>query len=256
MTATFNSSQTPLLSGRDPLQLPDADRTSIEPSITTLVPRSILTALAAILVAPTRATSSRPFLDSLIRDLAEGSWVTRAGIPAEPLIGAGPLDLPDRDPQQVDSVPHVTAARALTAVADLTAWLGVTEEQVADTAGFSRRNLSNWRAGSGTYPKTVRGLFEIHALLAALVRAIGTDRAASWLSLQSAMGSRRRELLASESGRAQLLSEAQHLLFAKARRETPRAEFEDEPLPATSRPHQSTAESLSTTPPHRSRRLE
>jgi hypothetical protein len=151
-------------------------------------------------------------------------------------------------------VPRGNAARALAAVADLHAWLGMTEEQIADTAGFSRRNYSNWRAGQGSYPKTVRGLFEIHALVNGLVRALGTGGAVSWIALPSRIGNPRRQLLATSAGRAQLLAEAQPLLFAGVEREQPAAEFDEDTLHVTNAAQRRAAEALMRAMPQRRRR--
>ena len=104
----------------------------------------------------------------------------------------------------------------------------MTEEGIADLAGFSRRNYPNWRAGQGSYGKTVRGLFEIHALVSGLVRVLGTAEALSWLTLPGSDGSPRRESLSTEEGRAQLLREASAFLFAQVEHESQVADFEED----------------------------
>lgn len=262
MTVTFGVSQTPFLTGADPfLQFPETDGTSTgSPAPTRLgreagPPRSLLASLAAVTAALAPTASSPPSFITIMRGLVERSQVTRAGIEEVlPLLGFSSLAESHAALREAKAVPHGTAVRALAAVSDLSAWLGMTEDQVTDIAGFSRRNLSNWRAGLGSYPKTVRGLFEIHALLSGLVSAIGADGAASWVLLQSATGSPRRQLLATSAGRAQLLSEAQPLLFAKVRREVTAADFEDEHVGVISVAHRDAAESLATTTPQRRRR--
>ena len=118
--------------------------------------------------------------------------------------------------------------RALQAVADLSIWLGMTEEHIADIAGFSRRNYPNWRAGKGSHAKTVRGLFEIHALISSLVRTLGTSETLSWL-MAAVPGDRpRQEMLAAENDRIQLFREASPFFFAKIERESLVADFEDD----------------------------
>jgi len=262
VTVTFGIPQTPFLTGADPFrQFPETDGTSTgSPAPTRLgreagPPRSLLASLAAVSAALTPTASSPPSFGSLMRGLVERSQVTRAGIQEVlPLLGFSSLAEAHTDLPETKAFPRGTAARALAAVADLSVWLGMTEDQVADIARFSRRNLSNWRAGLGSYPKTVRGLFEIHALLSGLVRAIGVDGAESWMALQSATGSPRRQLLATDAGRAQLLSEAQPLLFAKVGRDAPAAEFEDENLAIISGAHRDAAGSLARMRPQRRRR--
>jgi hypothetical protein len=151
------------------------------------------------------------------------------------VVGTGVIQAPDIESvleSPVDlmpprAIPRSNAARALRAAADLSTWLGMTEEHIADIAGFSRRNYPNWRAGQGSYTKTVRGLFEIHALISSLVQALGTSEAVTWLRLPDSKGSPRQNLLATEDGRAQLLSEASRLLFAEVEREQLVADFED-----------------------------
>jgi len=190
-----------------------------------------------------------------MRSLAERFQMTRANAQdVLPLLGFGSLPQQAVDPSALRVVPRGNAARALAAVADLSAWLDMTEEQIADIAGFSRRNYSNWRAGLGSYSKTVRGLFEIHALVGGLVRALGTDGAMSWLALPSATDNPRQQPLATSAGRAQLVAEAQPLLFARVERERPAAEFDDEDVDVTPAAQRHAAEALIRTPPRRRRR--
>jgi hypothetical protein len=206
--------------------------------------------------ALTPTASSQPSLAVVIGSLLESFQVTRSNIQeALPLLGFGSLPPQAAGSSAPSMVSRRNAARALAAVADVSAWLGMTEEQIADIAGFSRRNYPNWRAGLGSYPKTVRGLFEIHALIGGLVRALGTDGATSWIALSSATGNPRRQLLATSAGRAQLLAEAQPLLFARVERERPAAEFDDENLDVTPAAQRHAAEALSRMRPQRRRRL-
>jgi hypothetical protein len=180
--------------------------------------------------APTALLGTRR-IDSL-----EATWVDAA-----PLLtffgrihGAGvSAVLPNRGVFLPASEPNLTnSGRALAAARDLTSWLNITEEQLAEIAGFSRRNYVNWRDGRGSYSKTIRGLFELHALASGLRKMLGQDGFSAWLSMNSG-GIPRRELLSSSSGRSQLLAEAEPLMFAKRDRQPLIAEFEDAEPAAT-----------------------
>jgi len=254
--------RTPLLVGRDPFErFPGAEATSIgSPDAASLrphpaAPGSVMESIAALVAALTPTASSQPSVAVLISNLAERFQVTLANFTESlPLLRyrqlppAG-IGLPEQQPTATGS-----AVRALAATADLSQWLGMTEEQIADLAGFSRRNYSNWRAGQGSYLKTVRQLFEIHALVGGLTTELGADGATAWLALPSRAGKRSRELLATSDGRAQLLSEAQALLFARPERELPSAEFEDEHAGSVSESHRKAAEVIARMPPNRRRR--
>lgn len=123
----------------------------------------------------------------------------------------------------------VAAERALSAVADLQGWFGLTEEAVADLGGFTRRSISNWRAGSEPYPKTVRGLFEIHALVSGLARAVGAAEMRAWLGI-GGTDPRRWAMLMDVSGRRNLLAEASSLLFAPAPRDPYLSQLDEDAL--------------------------
>lgn len=116
-----------------------------------------------------------------------------------------------------DVAPHGNSDvdRVLSAISDLVDWLGVTEEQASDLAGFSRRNVSNWRRGVGVYPKTVRSLFEIHALVGGLINSLGQGGMLSWLSQENG-DLTRMKMLGSSEGRSLLYQLAQPLLFERA----------------------------------------
>lgn len=111
------------------------------------------------------------------------------------------------------------ARRAIRAVEDLTSWLSMTEEQVADLAGHTRRSTSNWRLGHGVYQKTVRGLFEIHALVSSLVDRLGPAKAMAWLFQFDEAGLRRIDRLSSAAGRQVVLDNAHDILFASPPRD-------------------------------------
>jgi hypothetical protein len=267
MTVTQRETQTPVLAGVDPFeQFPHAVETSATSIGTTTVSglyretdplRAVGRSLALVTAALMPTATSQPSLAATIRSLIERFQVTRAEArDVYPLLGFGPVLQSAADVLAPRAVEHANAARALSAVADLRAWLGMTEEQIADIAGFSRRNYPNWRAGQGSYQKTVRGLFEIHALVGGLVRALGSDGAVSWIALESPTGSPRRQMLATGAGRAQLLTEAQSLLFARVERELPAAEFDEEIFHSTDAAQRSAANALMNTAPQRRRRPE
>jgi transcriptional regulator with XRE-family HTH domain len=210
----------------------------------------------AILAALTPTSSSALGFKSISREATDRLSSTSASTEAiAPLLGflssiTSSTGIKDRSPGPRQS----TSLRALGAVQDLTGWLGLTEEQVADAAGYSRRSISNWRKGeTEPYPKTVRGLFEMHSLVAGLVRAIGIRGARGWLAIASESGGRRMQMLGSQDGRSQLLAEAQPLLFARAEREQPVPDFDEPPLTASPE-NVAAAEILARTPPKRRRR--
>jgi hypothetical protein len=262
VTVTRGVTQTPFLAGADPFErFPQAGQTSTgTPTDTPLgrgtrPPRGVIAALAAVTAALTPTASSQPSLAAIMRSLVERVQVTRANVhDVLPLLEFGSLPQQAVGPSTLTAAPRRNAAPALAAAADLSAWLGTTEEQVADIAGFSRRNYSNWRAGLGSYPKTVRGLFELHALVGGLVRTLGTDGAMAWIALPSTTGNPRRQLLATSAGRAQLLAEAQPLLFARVEQERPAAEFGDQNVDASPSAQRHATEALIRTPPRRRRR--
>jgi hypothetical protein len=261
MTVTPGLAQTPFLAGDDPFgRFPKAGQTSTgTPEATPFGHdedrRAVTAALDAVIAVMTPTALSQPSLAGIMRSLADRFQVTRANIQELlPLLGFGSLPQQSAELSALTAAPGENAPRALAATADLTTWLGMTEEQVADIAGFSRRNYSNWRSGQGSYPKTVRGLFEIHALVGGLVRALGVDEAMSWLALPGAGGDSRQQLLTTSTGRARLMTEAHPLLFARIDRERPTAEFETEDVDVTSAAQRSTAEALIGTPPRRRRR--
>jgi transcriptional regulator with XRE-family HTH domain len=266
VSVTFDVSQTPLIAGRDPFErFPKTDGTSVG---TTAPPtrgseprpgRKLASALSAVVAAlmPTRSPSSifpltlRGWHEHVPSTLAtsEDVGITRSlgiELPVEPSL--------DLNPPR--AIPRSNAARALRAATDLTTWLGVTEEHVADLAGFSRRNYSNWRNGQGSYSKTIRGLFEIHALVGGLVKELGTSDALAWLTLPASSGCQRQQLLATELGRAELLGEASRLLFAEVRRDQVVADFEEAREGAELASNTRRSQALAEAPPRRRRKPE
>lgn len=130
-----------------------------------------------------------------------------------------------------------TAVRALDAVRELQEWLGYTERDVARAAGFARRSLAYWRSGKGVYPKTVRRLFELHAVVRGLVERLGVSHAAVWLSQPSAADPRRTRqevLVSGQEGIHEVLSQARPILFSIVPTEQLGPEFEELELEADS----------------------
>lgn len=63
------------------------------------------------------------------------------------------------------------------------------------------------------YPATVRRLFDLHALLGSLDRAMGTGRARLWLADAGPAGVIRRERLEDDAGLRSVIAEASTMLF-------------------------------------------
>lgn len=102
---------------------------------------------------------------------------------------------------------------ALNAVDSLRRWLGFNDEQVAELVGIAPRSIPNWRnSGRDPYPSTVRRLFEVHNLLAALVRRLGLPETTVWLAEPVDGALNRLDLL--RAGRVDtVLRHASRLLF-------------------------------------------
>lgn len=116
---------------------------------------------------------------------------------------------------------------ALGAVESLRRWLGLTDEQVATLVGIAPRSIPNWRnRGHQPYPATVRRLFEVHNLVAALVRRLGMHETSLWLG-QVEGGSSRLDRLRG-GGFQTVLSEAAPLLFARPGRRQDADDWDDE----------------------------
>lgn len=271
MTVTFSAAQTPLIAGSDPFErfpkpgetsvgVPAVSRQTSEQSPVMKLTSVVAAVAAALAPTPTPTQSSpQPSLPLILRGLWERLPATLANIENCGILRG--LDIeslpgPSVDLVPMKAIPRSNAARALQAAADLSAWLGMTEEHIADIAGFSRRNYPNWRAGQGSYTKTVRGLFEIHALVNSLVQALGTSDAMTWLRLPGPTGDPRQQLLATAEGRAQLLGEASKLLFAPVEREKVVADFEDDREGASLAADAARSRVLAEAPPLRRRKSE
>lgn len=240
--------RTSLLAAAEPFALEQAD--------TTPLLHRVAPAAAFLLSACTSATASVPAppLGSALQAVAEHVPVTYASVAeATDLLPFCTIAARTRMTAVLGGGLTASAVapntsqeatrRALAAVRDLCDWLGVSEDQVARMAGFSRRSLPNWRAGGGVYPKTVRRLFELHALVHGLVDRLGRTDASTWLTQRSAArgaSMTRQELLASgPDGVRSVLDEAQPLLFAAVNRRLGAAEFEEAAIDSafTAAPH-------------------
>jgi hypothetical protein len=110
------------------------------------------------------------------------------------------------------------------AVAELMRWLRRSREEVASICGFSLRTSRYWDVGKTPRPSTVRHLFDVHALVSSLVRALGMQGARAWLDQRGTRGARRIEELRTDAGLTTVLREASRFIFAEV------------PLPEVARP--------------------
>lgn len=139
-----------------------------------------------------------------------------------PSTARGPMrhNVETLDPGRVDRLPSLQAPSevhpSLEAVKELCEWLGQTEEEVAELAGFAVRSIANWRRGRRPYPATVRRLRQIHALVRALIDLLGVSRTRLWLFEKgSASVSTRLELLRTDAGLATVVDEAAGMLYER-----------------------------------------
>jgi hypothetical protein len=159
------------------------------------------------LLAERLAAISHPFSQTT-DDVSEGNWVlVRSELPD--VIG----DMRLWTPIPIEPVMSSPAEAALAAVSDIQHWLAIGQDQVAALAGYSSRSVKNWREGMDPYPATVRRLFDLHALLGSLDRAMGTERVRLWLADTGPGGISRRERLADDAGLRSVVAEANAILF-------------------------------------------
>lgn len=141
----------------------------------------------------------------------------------------------------------------LQAVRDISQWLLLSTDDVAEIARYAPANLSNWQSGRVPHVGTVRRLLNIHALVQSLRAALGGGDALLWLQAPSARRVSRLDLLADETGPAHVLAEAAHILFpAPPSLPIIRPDFEEaEQTLQFAEPYEETLES---SPPRRVRR--
>ena len=92
-----------------------------------------------------------------------------------------PLRIPHRYALREPRIAPVPQSRAYHAFTELTAWLGMTQEETAALLGIGRTTPLAWRRGHEPQPARARRLFQTHALVKTLVRRLGTDEARRWL---------------------------------------------------------------------------
>lgn len=105
---------------------------------------------------------------------------------------------------------------AALAADDLKDWLALSDSDVANLCGFSRRTLLNWRTGaSAPHGNSSRRLFAIHALIGHLLDSAGPDRTRLWLEMDDGTGLSRLDALgAGDEGVRRVLTQAEPLLFS------------------------------------------
>jgi hypothetical protein len=92
-----------------------------------------------------------------------------------------PLRIPHHYAPLEPRIAPVPQSRAYRAFTELTAWLGMTQEETAALLEIGRTTPLAWRRGHEPQPARARRLFQTHALVKTLVRRLGTDEARRWL---------------------------------------------------------------------------
>jgi hypothetical protein len=140
------------------------------------------------------ASLANAFRSSLPLDEADLLW-TRMAAGARLLYVETPLE-PIVEPPVVERSQAV-APRAFQAFKDLGSWLDADDDEVAGAVGIGRTTPYAWRReGHEPRARTVRRLYELHAMLDAVRRQLGSSRFGGWLSTGSP--SRRSRLLAGD----------------------------------------------------------
>ncbi|MEU6044296.1 hypothetical protein [Streptomyces griseus] len=210
--------QTPILA--KPNQNSDASLNILDALKRAARPLLILGAVAVTASAPA------PPAEILARAIHSRLPVTRTGLSdeSEPLVAFADVHTSSSisavAAERVDERSERNrraAVRALASIGELSAWLNLSEERISDLAGFNRRSVTNWKSGGGVYPKTVRSLFEIHAIVSSAVRSMGPEETLLWLHQHGTEFSKARiETLGSPEGRRVLASELHEMIFAPA----------------------------------------
>lgn len=109
-----------------------------------------------------------------------------------------------------------TSDSAALAADDLKDWLALSDSDVANLCGFSRRTLLNWRTGtSAPHGTSSRRLFAVHALIGHLLDSVGPDRTRLWLEMDDGAGLSRLDALGTgDEGVRRVLTQAEPLLFS------------------------------------------
>lgn len=120
-----------------------------------------------------------------------------------------------RENLNADYPPSSTGSVALEAVEYLKSLLKMSEITVANLVDISRNTIRNWRNGQGAYPSTVRKLFQVKHLIAALHTTMTRERLNIWLYEPDDYNPNlsRLERLGQPEGVGFLTKQANHLLF-------------------------------------------
>ena len=148
--------------------------------------------------------SGRRLTNSGVVDLAIAESLTNS---VDARIAEVPLAAPERRDPALPSHDD-----ALTQIAN---WLQMSDGEMAELVGVSRRTVVNWHAGRGGYGATTRKLFSTHALISQLVMKEGLERTRLWLNSLASDGTKTRlQMMASGAdGFAAVLRQAEPILF-------------------------------------------
>lgn len=106
------------------------------------------------------------------------------------------------------------ARDAVTALNDVMRWLHLGQEEASELCHVSVRATHYWSSGRTVpRPSSVRRLYEVHALVASLVRAMGRRRMLDWMEELGGDGTPRSEALRDPGGPSRLLREASSMVF-------------------------------------------
>lgn len=114
-----------------------------------------------------------------------------------------------------DYPPLSSGSAALEAVEYIKRLLKMSEIKVADLVDISRNTIRNWRNGQGAYPSTVRKLFQVKHLIAALDSTMTQNQMSVWLNEVDDNDPRlsRLDRLAQPEGPALVAQQASSFLF-------------------------------------------
>jgi hypothetical protein len=137
---------------------------------------------------PVEATEFRTLADyRLVANAAalEGNWsqkVVSFGVPSNTwLTGYSSLS---PTPIAAVTLSAPTTPRAVRAFQEIRDILGVSDRDAADAVGVGRTTPYTWIRGREPRPSTVRQLYEVHALLMALLRRLGWPQLQQWLNTE------------------------------------------------------------------------
>jgi hypothetical protein len=124
----------------------------------------------------------------------------KLGPPAVALGSSRPLlELVEEMFEAVPSSGSAATSKAFTAFTELRKWLRLTAREAADLIGVKRTTPNAWqREGREPRPASARRLYQLHAVVSALVRKLGENEAIRWL--ETGEPSPRERLLRGEIG--------------------------------------------------------